>query len=309
MKILLFTHKSDIDGMGNVVLSLLAFDSVEYVLCEPYDLESQVLKYYEDKSIYNYDKIFITDLWLYEPTLSKIGNDKKLKDKLFIIDHHKPPFNQNIDNYPFITIKISDENGLCSATSLFYEYLIKNNFINDNNSIKQFVELTRKYDTWEWKTKYNDDLPRRLSLLYDSVGCNNYIDLIYKKLLNNTERFIFDNIEEMIINNKIKKVEEKIQNYIDKIYYKNVFNLKAGIIFIDYEYRNDIAEYLREKNYDIDFAILIALDKSYISYRSIKDDVDVNLIAQKMGGKGHTKAASSPIKNEKINEIIDLLIN
>ena len=286
MKILLFTHKSDIDGMGNVVLSLLAFDSVEYVLCEPYDLESQVLKYYEDKSIYNYDKIFITDLWLYEPTLSKIGN-----------------------NYPFITIKISDENGLCSATSLFYEYLIKNNFINDNNSIKQFVELTRKYDTWEWKTKYNDDLPRRLSLLYDSVGCNNYIDLIYKKLLNNTERFIFDNIEEMIINNKIKKVEEKIQNYIDKIYYKNVFNLKAGIIFIDYEYRNDIAEYLREKNYDIDFAILIALDKSYISYRSIKDDVDVNLIAQKMGGKGHTKAASSPIKNEKINEIIDLLIN
>ena len=38
MKILLFTHKNDIDGMGNVVLSKLAFDKVDYELCGTFDL-------------------------------------------------------------------------------------------------------------------------------------------------------------------------------------------------------------------------------------------------------------------------------
>ena len=38
MKVLLFTHKSDIDGMGNAVLAKIAFAEVDYVLCETYNL-------------------------------------------------------------------------------------------------------------------------------------------------------------------------------------------------------------------------------------------------------------------------------
>ena len=38
MKVLLFTHKNDIDGMGNAILSKLAFNNVDYILCETFDL-------------------------------------------------------------------------------------------------------------------------------------------------------------------------------------------------------------------------------------------------------------------------------
>ncbi len=39
------------------------------------------------------------------------------------------------------------------GTSLFYEYLVSNNLIDVNNkAIQDFSQLTRKYDTWEWKT-------------------------------------------------------------------------------------------------------------------------------------------------------------
>ncbi len=62
MKILLFTHKSDIDGMGNAILAKLAFDEVEYVLCETFNLQNEIKKYYDDGRIYNYDMIFVTDL-------------------------------------------------------------------------------------------------------------------------------------------------------------------------------------------------------------------------------------------------------
>lgn len=53
--------------------------------------------------------------------------------------------------------------------------------------------------------------------------------------------------------------------------------------------------------------MLIALDYETISYRSVKDDVNVRLIAEAMGGKGHDKAASSPISESQKKELIKTL--
>ena len=309
MEVLLFTHKSDIDGMGNAILAKLAFKNVEYVLCETFNLQDEINKYYQNGRIYNFDIIFVTDLWLEEPTLSKVANDEKLKNKFYVFDHHKSALEGNFNKYSFTTIRISDDKGLCSGTSLFYEYLVNNGLIDFNNkTIKEFSELTRKYDTWEWKTKYNDEMPHKLTLLFDSVGCEGYIQLMFEKLNNSVdESFRFNELERMLINNKINQVQEKLTNYAKKVYYANVLGLKAGIVFIDYEYRNDLAEYFRQNNYDMDFAMLIALDYGTISYRNIKDDVNVRLIAEAMGGKGHDKAASSPIDENQKNELIKIL--
>lgn len=307
MKILLFTHKSDIDGMGSAILSKLSFKDVEYVLCETFNVQTEVEKYYNNGKIYNYDKVYITDLWLEEPMLSIIAKDTKLKNKFYIFDHHKTSIEKNINNYPFVTLKISDENGLCCGTSLFYEHLIQLNLIDNSNlAIKEFSELTRKHDTWEWKTKYNDDKPRKLALLFDSIGCNNYINLIYKKLSNSTN-FVFNEFETMLINNKISQVNEKVVTYSNKLFYKEILGLKAGIAFIDYEYRNELAEYLKEQNFDIDFIMMIALDYGTVSYRSIKDNVNVRKIGEAFGGKGHDKAASNPISDNQKQTIIELL--
>lgn len=309
MKILLFTHKSDIDGMGNAVLAKLAFDEVDYVLCETFNLQNEIAKYYDDGNIYNYDKVFVTDLWLEEPTLTKVANDEQLNDKFFVFDHHKSALEGNFNKYPFTTIRISNEQGLCSGTSLFYEYLVTNSFIDSTiRKIKDFSELTRKYDTWEWKTKYNDEMPHELTLLFDSVGCDGYIKLMFEKLRNLANRdFQFNELERMLIDNKINQVQEKLSNYARKVYYREILGLKAGIVFIDYEYRNDLAEYFRQHNFDMDFAMLIALDYGTISYRNVKDNVNVRLIAEAMGGKGHDKAASSPISEEQKKELIKVL--
>jgi len=308
MKILLFTHKSDIDGMGNVVLSKLAFEDVNYVLCETFNLQKEVSKFYEDSSIYDYDMIFVTDLWLEEPMLSKVADDIKLKDKFYIFDHHKSALGA-FNIYPFTTIKISDEKGLCSGTSLFYEYLTNKGLIDVNNlAIREFSELTRKYDTWEWKTKYNEEMPHELTLLFDSVGCDGYIELMYQKLIQkNNNKFNFNELERMLIRNKINQVQEKLSNYAKKVYYEEIFGLKAGIVFIDYEYRNDLAEYFRQNQFDMDFVMLIALDYGTISYRNIKEGINVRLIAEAMGGKGHDKAASSPIDEKQKKQLIRIL--
>lgn len=203
MKVLLFTHKSDIDGMGGAVLARLAFEEVEYILTETFNLQNEIKKYYETGEIYNYDFIYVTDLWLEEPMLSKVANDEKLKGKFFVFDHHKSALVKDFNKYSFTTIRVSDENGLCSGTSLFYEYLTKIGILNsDCKMIKEFSELTRKYDTWEWKTKFHDEMPHKLTLLFDSIGCDNYIEFMFKKLHGSEEiPFFFNEIETLLIQN------------------------------------------------------------------------------------------------------------
>lgn len=253
--------------------------------------------------------IFVTDLWLEDPMLTKVANDEKLNDKFFVFDHHKSALEGDYNKYSFTTIKISDNKGLCSGTSLYYEWLIEKGFLDKNSkTIRDFSELTRRYDAWEWKNKYNDELPHKLTLLFDIVGCYCYINLIYKKLAESgDDEFKFNELEETLINNKIVDVKEKLISYANKVYYKEVLGLKAGIVFIDYEYRNDLVEYFRENDFEMDFVILISLSYGTISYRTIKSGVNVRLIAEKFNGKGHDVAASSPISGEKFDKIIELL--
>lgn len=308
MKVLIFTHKSDIDGMGGAVLAKLSFKDAHYVLCETFELQNEIQKFYDNGKIYDYDFVYVTDLWLEEPMLSKVANDEKLKGKFLLFDHHKSALSENLDKYDFINIKIDDENGKCCGTQLFYNYLKENGLINESNDITEFVELTRRYDTWEWKNIYNDEKSHALTLLFEAVGKDGYIKLMVDKLCLQNKVFSFNELEEMLISNKKEQVGSKLEEYYKKMLVTEVLGHKAGIIFIDYEYRNDLAEYLKNKNVDIDLVIMPALDYGTISYRGVKEDFKVREIAEYFGGRGHDYAASSPILDETKESILKLLL-
>lgn len=176
--------------MGSAVLAQLAFEEVDFILCETFNLQEEISKFYESGKIYEYDKVFVTDLWLEEPMLSFVAQDEKLKGKFFVFDHHKSALVEQFNTYSFTTIRIEDEIGLCSGTSLFYEYLTLNGFLDaKKKNIEEFSELTRRYDTWEWKTKYQDAMPHALTLLLDAIGAEGYIKLMYQKLVGGKKTF------------------------------------------------------------------------------------------------------------------------
>ena len=308
MNTLIFPHRSDIDGMGGAVLANLAFDDATYVLCETFNLQEMIKKYYENGNIYDYDKVYVTDLWLEEPTLSLVAKDERLKGKFFVFDHHAPALDENANKYDFATVRIKDEKGKCCGSSLFYEYLVNEGYLKKENKIDSFVELTRRYDTWEWKNIYNDEKARELTLLFDSVAQEGYIKLMTNKLKEAAKEFSFNELEEMLVQNKKRQVESKLSFYASKMITRDVLGYKAGIIFIDYEYRNDVADYLRKINADVDFVMMVAMDYGTISYRHVKTNVVVRKIAEHFGGKGHDYAASSPIDGESKDEIIKVLL-
>lgn len=309
MKVLLFTHKNDIDGMGNAILAQLAFDEVNYVLCGTFDLTDSVEKYYKDGSIYDYDRVYVTDLCLQDPILSKIAQDEKISKKIQVFDHHKTFAEPKYTDHPFITVQLENEKGLCCGTSIFYNHLLQEGLLtSDNQAIAEFVELTRQHDTWEWRNIYNNEKSRELSILFDALGCDGYISLMTEKLRNKeTKVFDYDSMERTLIDNRKQQIAEKCKFYADRIHYREILGMKAGIVFITYEYRNELAEYFRENNFDMDFTMMIAFDPGVVAYRSVKEGVHVRPVAELFGGKGHEKAATNPITDEMLTEILKIL--
>ncbi len=311
MRVLLFTHKNDIDGMGNAILAQLAFDDVDYELCGTFDLTKAVESYFEDQTIYEYDRIYVTDLCLEEPVLSRVADDGRLAGKVQVFDHHKTFADAKYTSHSFITVQISDEAGLCCGTSLFYQHLIWEGRLNaDDPAMREFVELTRQHDTWEWRNIYNNEKARDLSILFDILGYEGYIDTMTGRLREQAMgRFDFSAIEKMLIENRKKQIAQKCEYYAARVVYKDLLGLKAGIVFITYEYRNELGEYFRENGFDMDFVMMIAPDPGVVCYRSVRPGVTVRQVAEYFGGKGHEKAGSNPITESIRLKMLDLLTN
>ncbi|MBR3512761.1 MAG: hypothetical protein IKN74_07410 [Clostridia bacterium] len=309
MKVILFSHESDIDGMGEVILSKLVFEDLEYILCKNVaDLNRKIMEEYTKGKLYNADIIYITDLSLDEKEANIIFSDEKLKGKVFLFDHHKTAYESGLTNYPNVTVRVDDEKGISCATQLFYEYLIKENLIKQSKKLDEFVELVRREDTYEWK-KYGDKKAHDLSILFNSLGYEMYIDRIYEKLKDEkTEEFDFTQEELNAIKRKKKETEEKVKNYIKDLKIIDIDGIKVGVCFIGYEFRNAVADYIIDtKVYDIDTVAMIALDNNQISFRCIHGGNYARIVAEKFGGGGHDKAAAVPITKDIKDKIIDLI--
>lgn len=311
MKVLLFTHSQDPDGAGCAVLANIVFQVYTLVPTKTFDINKNVQKYIDTGFIYDYDKIFVTDLCIKEPLLDFIDKDKNLKDKLIILDHHKSEIDEGNNKYSFSNI-IIEENGVKqSGTCLFYKYLLENNYFDycdiDLSLLEKFVEYTRAYDTWDG-TKENFEMGKKYHILFENLSFQKYVDMIDDKItkLGSLE---FNDFESKIISrheeNSNKEILEAIKGMkIINFKLSNNINYKIGFIDIEYKYRNDVNGVIKMNNkYDIDVIGMIMKDTDTVSYRQVKN-VDVSIIGKYFGGKGHREAASNLKNNEKFKEFI-----
>ena len=304
MKVLLFTHEQDIDGMGSALLADIAFDKYDLIPCKTFEITE---KFKNNISNFDqYDQIIVTDLCVKEPILSEINNSK-YKNKVIILDHHKTEIEEGNNKYDFVNIVVSSDKGLESGTSLFYEYLLNNNYIKSNKCLDELVELTRQYDTWEWQ-KNNNNKARQLHIIFESIGYENYLISIGDILNENSLEFTKEQYN--IINNYEENLKNDINDILNNmiIYNQEINNInyKIGFVKIPYKYRNELSDIVKSNNkYDIDLVGMIITDRDTVSYRAVKD-VDVSKIAVYFGGKGHKAAATNLQSNELFKPIIDL---
>lgn len=302
-KILIFSHRSDNDGATPIILSKLAFSEVDFILEEPSTIDEKFLKVYEEGKFDHYDLILVTDLCIGELTADKIQADSKNQSKVLVFDHHHSKLHMN--RYPFISV-IDEKEGIKECgSSLYYEYLIANyaNSILEKPVVREMVELVRLLDTWTWKDK-NVVEAKWIGNLFGIYGIEYYIEYYYQFCLQH-EHFEFQEKQKYLL-----EVEDvRIQNYIEKkekeIHAVQLKEYYVGIVFAEL-YRSELGNVLAEKYQDLyDFIIVINISRS-VSYRGVKE-IDLGKFAGFYGGAGHQKAAGSPLPNNLLENIIQLI--
>ena len=290
MKIFLMSHIADLDGIAPVILSKLVFKDFDYKLLDIKEVDDFINESLDNDFFNDYDKVFMTDLCVSEKTAQRIDS-LEFKKKFKVLDHHIS--NIGLNKYSFIEV-VDETNGIKeSGTSLYYKYLLEHHAtqILGRESVSYMVSLVRLNDTWEWK-KYNCIEARDLSAILSYYGIDKFISN-YVDFLITHENFEFTSLEKSLIEIDHKRMNDYIEEKKNEVIIKDIKGYKVGIVFAE-NYRSELGNKLAEYYPEVDLIAIINLGRS-ISYRCIKDDVNVSDFASFFGGKGHQKAAGSPL--------------
>lgn len=305
MKTLLISHKADPDGISPVIFLKLIRDNIDVILLNANDINPKIHEIISNKTYLKYDEIFITDLTLDKKSCDMIM--KTGKSEIFhTFDHHA--FNLIANDYPFGTAISTNTEGVNEcATSLFYKYL-KNLYpeIFDNDGLAHYTELIRLSDTWDW-VKTNNKEAKKLNDLHDILGREAYIDY-FVEFFKNNKKFYFTSEQEFLL----KVEEQRITRYLEEsektMFHATLCGKRCGIVFAE-QNRSLLGNYLAQKySHMIDFVVIINMQQG-ISFRSVKDDINVAEIASVYGGGGHIKASGCPMDNSLKKEVIKLIFN
>ena len=305
MRTLILSHKADIDGLSPVIFLKLIRERLDVVLLNANDICPKLHEIIKNQSYKKYDEIFVTDLTLDKKTCELIMSTGD-SDKFHTFDHHA--FDLSANNYPFgVAISRNDDGVNECATSLFYKYLVERypeTF--DNNAIKEYTELVRLNDTWDWAKTNNQDA-KNLSEIHSILGRDNYIETYLDFLKNNKEKFYYTDDQKYLL----KIEQDRITRYLEEtektMFHATLCGKRCGIVFAE-SHRSILGNYLTEKySRLIDFVVIINMHQG-ISLRSRTEDVDVSEIASIYGGGGHVKAAGAPMDNKLKKEVIKMIL-
>jgi len=310
MKVKLFSH-SDLDGVGCGIIGELAFPQIDIEYCDYDNVNEKVKQYIETEKYKNYDTTFITDISVNEQLAKSIDEVFTQEHEFVLLDHHKTALWLNDYKWACVAENISD-NMKHSGTEMFYNnvltfYINKFDHTDIYNALidaSDFVEMVRRYDTWEFKTIYNDKNPKMLNDLMYLKGRDRFIaDAVRQIEEVNHYSFSWDDLE------LLKQNQEKIDNYIESkdksIIVKEINGYQVGVVFAE-RYSSELGNKLSELHLELDFIAIINPSHS-VSYRTIKNNIDLGVIAGIYGGGGHPKASGSPIDDNMRNKIMDLI--
>ena len=169
-KILLLTH-SDMDGAGTGILTKLAFKDVDIIHCSNGIMSRKIVDIItNDETFDKYDFVLACDISCSKED-TKIINESKNKNKLFILDHHSTASYLDKYNWAFIEPKMIKDSfltklykteynvdiskGHSSGTSLMYDFLEAKDLLDERycspmSTLQVMTLLISGYDTWDW---------------------------------------------------------------------------------------------------------------------------------------------------------------
>lgn len=299
------------DGVGCAILAKLAFDNelddelVDVEFCNYDDINKKVEEYFNNHLDYEYE-CYITDISISEELACKIDdyvNEPSNYTNYKLLDHHATALNLN--KFSWCRVRTEDEETdiKTCGTEMYYYWLVDNGYLSKCDILDRFVEVIRDYDTWRWAT-----------LGEEGVICKQVNDLLYlygrdkfiRWCMSEINDCVFPRLyaaDELVLKIKQKEIDDYIKYKDEQLVIDDLCGKTCGFIFAE-RYFSELGNKLCQIHPELDLVAMINMD-GIVSYRSIKDDIDLGKdIAQVFGGGGHPKAAGSQFSREIQMEII-----
>lgn len=298
----LITH-NDLDAVGTVILADIAFlGNVDVTYCDYKNIDETAMALTVG-DLAKYEKIFFTDISMSFRTANIINTLLKMadvKDKVVLLDHHKTALELNA--FEWATIKVEEDGEPVCGTRLFFNYL--NDYLGISKDevsswLLNFVETVNRYDTWLWKTKYNDDIPRQLNQLLYLLGREKFIEEILTKLEYNEPLLSEDDLE--LLREEDVKIDKYINNKEKSLIQGDIQGYKIGLVFAE-QYISQLGHELAIRHPECD--IIAIFNNNKLSLRSNKDHIDCSEFAKTFGGGGHKGAAGMSLTQEQLQNML-----
>jgi oligoribonuclease NrnB/cAMP/cGMP phosphodiesterase (DHH superfamily) len=312
LKVKLFTH-TDLDGIGCSVLAKLAFEDLDITYCSYDDVDETIIKFVSKREFNKYGFVYITDLSLKKETADFISrynlNNPDVKVDLNgmfqLLDHH--PTAMELNDHYWCKVMVEDDVEKTSGTKLFYDDLVENECLMPSKSLNDFVTIVKRYDTWLWTTKYNDNTPKMWNDFFYILGKEKFINYVIDRIKENNGLEL-DNFANQVIELEQNKINKYIETKNTELVVKEILGRQAGVVFAE-NYISELGHELAVLHPELDFIAMISM-KGVVSFRSNNKDLDLGKdIAKVFGGGGHPGAAGCSFDKMLLNNIISSIFS
>ncbi len=291
-EIINITH-TDLDGEGCHQFLQMANHAIDVIYCEAGEVDAVVSEVYTS----NPDaEIIITDLSV-SVALAKTLDGNRVT----LIDHHKSALALN--QFSWCHVQTHKGDIMTCATELVYDWLLEQGKLVRTPELDRFVEAVRNLDTWRWKAR-GDNIAKQVNDLFYIYGREEFIAWlrpqieVLPKLLAWLRRKIGLNFpalskEDMaVLEARQRDIDRYVEEKQAQLRIATLCGRQCGVVFAE-NYFSTLGNKLAMDNPDIDFVVMIDMARSAVSYRSVRDDIDLGAIAKQFGGGGHPQAAGS----------------
>ena len=282
----IFTH-TDLDGIGCAILAKLVHPSIEVEYCD-YDNVNQKVSDFLDDNI-GLGDLYITDISVSEEVAQRINDNTDF----ILLDHH--PTALGLNKYKWCTVKVEDKTtGLKTCgTEMFYHWLVEYGYLNKSKVLDRFVEIIRDYDTWRWAELGEDGvISKKINDLLYIYGRENFINWCLSSF---TQRKFpnLGNTENILLELRQQEIDRYVGKKSREMFTQALCGKISGFVFAS-RFTSELGNRLCKMHPEIDFVTIINIEDCTVSYRTIKDDIDLGKdVAALFGGGGHPKAAVS----------------
>lgn len=303
----LFSH-NDLDGKSCGIVAMLALgeENVETFYCSHENINRRVADFINDPE-QEHRSVYITDIAVNEENAAKLQKQFENGRDIQLIDHHVTA--DHFNEYKWGLVQTKQEDGkLTSATSMLYEHFVAKGMLQDRGALKEYVELVRQYDTWEWFANENENA-KRLNDLFFLLPPGEFEKNMMERL-KTEEHFAFSETEETILQLEedsrkayIKKKQRQMTETWDKVYDTGGEPYRIGIVHAE-SHHSELGNELNRENPHLDLIVILNIGGKRAGFRTIYDHVDVSKYAAQFGGGGHPKASGCTLTQEGFQRFV-----